>query len=83
MQKRKGITLIAWAVTIGALAWFLYDLRGEWGNVGRAIGGADLFWILAASGILLGELSCAHSGGKSYFDPWECRSPCATCSTRK
>ena len=55
MQKRKGITLIAWAVTIGALAWFLYDLRGEWGNVGRAIGRADLFWILAASGILLGE----------------------------
>lgn len=55
MQKRKGITLIAWAVTIGALAWFLFDLRGEWRQVGHAIASADLFWILVASAILLGE----------------------------
>jgi uncharacterized protein (TIRG00374 family) len=55
VDRRQGITLIAWAVTLGALGWFLYDLRGEWSGVGDALVSVDLRWVALASMVLLGE----------------------------
>jgi uncharacterized protein (TIRG00374 family) len=55
VNRRTRITLIAWSVTLAALGWFLYDLRGEWRGVGEALLKVKLEWVLLASLILLGE----------------------------
>ncbi len=55
MDRRRRITLIAWLVTLAALGWFLYDLRGEWRGVGQALSEVHLGWVALASAILLGE----------------------------